>query len=43
MLSLGIIYARWDGTLYFLFLGILLFVAVFMNTYLRRRILESGR
>jgi simple sugar transport system permease protein len=38
MLQFGITYARWPGELYFLFLGVMLFLAVLLNTLVRRRL-----
>ncbi len=41
MVSLGITYAKWPGEMYYLFLGVLLFVAVLANTIVRRRLMRG--
>jgi simple sugar transport system permease protein len=38
MLSFGITYSRWPGELYWLFLGVMLFFAVLLNTVVLRRV-----
>ncbi len=38
MLSFGITYARWPGELYWLFLGLMLFFAVLLNSIVLRRV-----
>jgi simple sugar transport system permease protein len=41
MVSLGITYAKWPGEIYYLFLGVMLFVAVLANTVVRRRLMRG--
>ena len=41
--QIGIIFAGWDSNWYFTFLGVILFLAVAVNTLVRRRAMAARR
>ena len=41
--QIGIIFANWDSNWYFTFLGVILFLAVGVNTLVRRRAMAARR